>query len=407
MSNISSSFRTLVNRTLVLRIISVSIGIIVGSLLAELGLRLFWSESENDRYYIWLPHTSATFTPAAGVMPGVGPVGRIQINSVGIRGPEWLTDGAKEYRILTAGGSTTECLYLDQDKTWTAILQRELSRTADGRSVWAGSVGKSGFNTRDHLALMRFVIDQYHINAIVLLIGGNDMVHRLLQGDSYEPHFVDDEVRYRKWLYDRFASVPTRLEWGRSLVKSTALGGLVQKLSLLYKNSRNIVQDRTGGWLIKYRRYRQEALVVDNVPSLDSGLNEYERNVEKIARMARKRGLRIVLMTQPTLWKENMSRAENESLWMGWRPDGKFSSAAALARAMASYNQRLLDTCERLKLECIDLATRIPRTLDIFYDDMHFTEEGSRLVAVELSTYFRSRDSIALGDSVTAFPGSS
>jgi hypothetical protein len=75
----------------------------------------------------------------------------------------------------------------------------------------------------------------------------------------------------------------------------------------------------------------------------------------------------------------------------GWRPDGRFYTTDALARAMSSYNSRLSGICARLNVECIDLASRIPRSLESFYDDMHFTEIGARRVADELIAHFRMR----------------
>jgi lysophospholipase L1-like esterase len=366
-------------------------GILAGTTLTELVLRMFWPTS--DRYSIWLPNFTETFTPAPGVMPGVGPMGRIQINSQGVRGPEWSSNRATEYRILTVGGSTTECLYLDQNKTWTALLHVSLNKTADGRRVWAGSVGKAGFNTRDHLGLMRFAIDQYDVDLIVILIGGNDMVHRFLQGDKYEPRFVEDESRYREWLRNRFASVPdvfSKEEW---FFKRAALWDIAQQMKHKFRNK--IVQDNAGSWLVKLRNQRQQASLVNDLPLLDDGLAEYERNIMAIAQEARGRSLRVVFLTQPTMWRESMTNEETKFLWMGWRPGAEFYTTDALARAMQSYNQRLLATCDRTQLECIDMASRIPRTLEFFYDDMHFTELGARHVAAELSAYLSSHPPFA------------
>lgn len=375
--------------SLTVRIGAVLIGFLVGIVLAELGLRLFWPV--DNRYYLWKPNTSATFRPAPGVMPGVGPMAHIQINSNGIIGDEWSTNRADEYRILTIGGSTTECLYLDRTKQWPSLLQEGLGKTVDGRRVWVGNLGKSGRNSRDHLALMRLAIDQYDVDAIVILVGGNDMVHRLMQGEAYDPHFVEDDVRYRDWLSRRFAIVPTEITTSRKLFfKRTALWRLAQRLKYLYKSSPpQIVEDNAGDWLVRVRKRRQAASLVDELPPLDTGLDEYGRNVTEIIQEARQRSIRIVLLTQPTIWKTTMSEKERDLLWMGWRPDGSFYTTESLASAMDSYNHRLIDICAKLNVECIDLASNLPRTLDVFYDDMHLNEGGARSVAQQLVDYFR------------------
>lgn len=48
---------------------------------------------------------------------------------------------------------------------------------------------------------------------------------------------------------------------------------------------------------------------------------------------------------------------------------------------MAQFNARVLKVCRDRRLECIDLDRYVPRTLESFYDDVHFNESGSRLVA--------------------------
>jgi len=367
--------------------VAIAIGVFVALFVAEVALR--WLGS--DRYYLWPPNYTTTLALEPGVMPGVGLTAHIRINSQGIRGPEWSPDRSREYRILAVGGSTTESLNLDQDKTWPALLQSGLRRTADGRNVWVGNLGKAGLNSRDHLGLMRLAIDQYDVDLIVFLIGGNDMIHRLLDDSSYDPSLVMDESRYLDWLSDRFAIVPASME--RSLFTGAALRGLGRRAKLIAKS---IIQDREGHWLVELRALRQQASLEDELPPLGSGLSEYERNVELIVEEAHRRSLRVVLLTQPTIWKPDMLDNERSLLWMGWRPDGRFYTTGALTRAMEMYNKRLLTTCNRLKLECVDLATRVPRTAEFFYDDMHFTEAGAQRVADELGTYLRARSPFAV-----------
>jgi len=49
---------------------------------------------------------------------------------------------------------------------------------------------------------------------------------------------------------------------------------------------------------------------------------------------------------------------------------------------MCSYfNDVLLEVCSKRSLRCLDLALAVPRSATPFYDDVHFTEAGSRIVA--------------------------
>jgi len=47
-------------------------------------------------------------------------------NSLGFRGPDPPTDFAEQLTVLTIGGSTTECLFLSDGKTWTDAMARRL-----------------------------------------------------------------------------------------------------------------------------------------------------------------------------------------------------------------------------------------------------------------------------------------
>jgi hypothetical protein len=100
------------------------------------------------------------------------------------------------------------------------------------------------------------------------------------------------------------------------------------------------------------------------------------------------RGIRVVLMTQPFLWKAEQSPEEAASLWLGAADDGQhYYSSAALADGLTRYNERMQRLCDDLHLECLDLANMVPRSTEMFYDDAHFTEKGAAVVAQKLADY--------------------
>ena len=70
---LKSHFSMSRSRKVAAGMIVIMFGILAGTTLTELVLRMFWPTS--DRYSIWLPNFTETFTPAPGVMPGVGPMG--------------------------------------------------------------------------------------------------------------------------------------------------------------------------------------------------------------------------------------------------------------------------------------------------------------------------------------------
>ena len=60
-------------------------------------------------------------------------------NNMGFRGDELtMPKPANEFRIFMVGGSTTECLYLDDSKALTRVLQNELNPAAAQQSDGQG-----------------------------------------------------------------------------------------------------------------------------------------------------------------------------------------------------------------------------------------------------------------------------
>ena len=101
--------------------------ILVSGLLAvaalELVLRLAAPADEGCR--VWPPHLETTLHPRPEIMPGVEGPSRFRVNSRGLRGDEPPEGDA--HRVLCVGGSTTECLYLDQEESWPGLLQTLLA----------------------------------------------------------------------------------------------------------------------------------------------------------------------------------------------------------------------------------------------------------------------------------------
>ena len=380
-----------------LGLVAALIGTVIALVLAESLLRLFWKEGSN--YYLWPPGYQAETTPRVDLMPGLEAHARLQVNSNGIRGSEWSGNRENEYRIITIGGSTTESLYLDQSDNWSSLLEKNLDNLVDGHSVWVGNLGRAGFNSRDHVAFMQHVLDQYDVDAVVMLVGGNDMIHRLMQGENYEPFFIEDKPRYYKWLKNRFVSVPVTSQLSESKsYKRTFIFQFLRSFYHGHTDKRNIVRDMSGDWIEKARENRKNAKKTDALIDLQSGLTEYENNIRTIISEAKNRSIDIVLLTQPTIWKHDMTGKESESLWWGSTPNGEFYTTGALSLAMDEYNKRLLDVCSNLDTDCIDMAAKIPKTSDIFYDDIHNTKYGAEYFADILTEELRSNKLLVFSD---------
>ena len=335
------------------------ISLAFGLFLSELLLRHLFL---NPKPFVWPPHLHMVFKPTPGILPGVTGDAHFITNSKGIRADEPVPNS---YQILAVGGSTTECSYLDQAEAWPYQLQLGLQEK--GYKVWVGNAGVSGHSTKIHRAKLPHLFAQHpSLDAVLMLIGGNDFLYYLAHLDS-QPSVVPFYKKTGFWNFGRF--LKQRLD---------------PRQKILVHNY------NTGESHVEWRGKRQSAAIISKLPNLEMGISEYQKNINYIADLAQQNSIRIIFMTQPTIWRPDLLPAERSLLWMGWKKhlnSGYYYSVEALAEGMKQYNDALLEICEQRKLECIDLADKLPKNTNVFYDDLHLNEAGSARVAEIVKNY--------------------
>jgi lysophospholipase L1-like esterase len=364
--------------------------------IAEAALRI----ALPDRYYVWPPNFRESFELRANLLRGSSRgASNLTINADGMRGDPLPADA--RYRLMAIGGSTTICTYLDDLDAWPRVVQSRLEAELGERSVWTGNVGRPGHATAQHRLQLEKLLAQYpEIDAVLMLVGINDMLVRismlrdpmplnepggteeLRQAFSVFPGWDADSPWYRRTGVARLLAMRT---W--RLPGSRAEGPLV---------------DRVGEFVVRARDHRRQATeFLEELPGLSDGLDLYAGSLNDIVDAARAAGRRLIFLTQPTLWREGLSAEENGSLWMGGprfdrlAPGAEFYSVRALADGMRRYNEALLRVCRERGVECIDVAATLPRDGATFWDDAHFTVEGSHRVAQIVSEYLAARTPLA------------
>ena len=400
MKNINNLFK----RETIYLVVLTLVGLAISLVLSEFGLRAYYSiKDKNNVYYVWPPNLRKVSKPTQGTMPGVDGLANFNVNSDGIRGDEISPEN--KYRILAIGGSTTECLFLDQEKSWPYALQNKLNAQHHSKSIiWVGNAGKSGLSTREHLMHMKYLLPQrFGIDAVIILAGSNDMIRRLIEDKKYDPNFQDNYEYWKQRLIRGAFSVTPYFQ-GKYRFRSgyydeSAIGSLIRNTREIYSR-REMIQDEAGNMFVNLRNMRKGASeVVEDLPDLTSGLEEYKKNLNVIIDIAKIQSVRIVFLTQPSLWKKDMTEQEKALIWSGWIESLKskrYYSETALMRGMQAYNDALLQVCQVRGVECIDLAKMLPQNSSIFYDDVHFTNKGSLMTAEIVSKYLNQNTPLFL-----------
>jgi len=348
-------------------------------------------------YYIYPPHLKHIFIPYQNVMPGISGESVFITNSLGLRGDE--LNAAHTYRILTIGGSTTICDFLDQSETWPFLLEKTLNENTLNNNVWVGNAGKGGMTTRSHIVAMKYLpLKEMKIDAVILLIGINDLNKRLSRDNRYDPNWLSKPTAEKILLNNTFSNP---IHPDMPFFKKTALWQLlIRGKKTLFENAdKGNALDKAGEIYITWREHRQKATEIRNeLPDLSSALGEYAANINKIIDIAEEKSVRLIFMTQPTLWNPELPKHLADLLWLGGIGDfqkesGKpYYSVEALQKGMEAYNNVLLQICHQRALECINLSSILEKDTSVFYDDVHFNESGARKVSNVVAKYMMNHD---------------
>jgi hypothetical protein len=292
----------------------------------------------------------------------VSSLARSTHNAEGLRGPEMPPlDQAR--RVICIGGSTTECLFLDDADTWTSQLMGQLNAAGQGR-YWVGSAGHCDYASGHHLRFLEASPLVDHTVAVVVLVGVDDLMRHLMRLDAGEtaPPFV---------LQTCAAQLATNL-WNARLRHGLAI-------------------DLTGH---EYAHNRHGLVFptwpVD--PTYEDAVGAYAKRLRAIVDVGRRRHLKLVFVTQPVLWADELSGQGLARLAVARSfpkpPPWKYLTPENLRRAIDKYNSALRKVAADEGIACVDAAAVLNGRPTCFYDDYHFTIEGAaefaRLVTSEL-----------------------
>lgn len=383
---------------LALRLGLFAVGLVAALCAAELALRALTPES--DYYYAWWPGLVRVFHPRPGVLPGVTGESVFRANSIGLRGDELAPQS--DFRVLAVGGSTTECLFLDQAEAWPQMLQEGLAQGAAGRRVWVANAGKSGHTSRDHITMLEHLLPQLpDLDLVLLLVGTNDLNLWLAEGEDYDPDF---RLRpgSQAWLLLRsFQLLPVSKDPRIPLHKRTRLWSALRRVATRLLPSRD-VQDDLADVHELWRAHRRCASAIrTQLPDMQPPLGEYRRNLHALIDLCEQAGVRAVLLTQPAVWFDGMPEEVLRTLWMGGVGDFlneegcEYYSHEAMQRGMQAYNEVLREVAAERGVEVCDLDRVLSGDPRWFYDDVHFNEAGSARVAQALTRFLLEREPFA------------
>ncbi len=275
-------------------------------------------------------------------------------NSLGFRGPEPPADFADWLTIVAVGGSTTECFYLSDGRTWPERLAVRLQ--PELRKVWVNNAGLDGHSTFGHLLLTRQALVPLHPKVTLYLAGVNDM-------------FTDEPRGFDRMAQNRWAALADHSELAATLLnlyrwrrtrRFEDLGAMPKPVALRDRPRRPVP-------LAVAERLWQEQ---------DRRLAAFRQRLEQLVALNREHGIEPVLITQPTLLGGVDPRTGIDTRPMAVELWEKLDGALAW-RLLERYNEVTRQVGRERGVLTVDLAHALPKDSTFFYDFFHFTNEGA------------------------------
>ncbi|NIT61854.1 MAG: hypothetical protein GWN00_38335 [Aliifodinibius sp.] len=361
-------------------ILAAFVSILIGLILTEITLNLFfpigdpYKEDKEGRAlireYIETQHEPNLFYRfySEPGLSGMDDSTRFTTNNLGFRGPYLeRPKTSNEYRVFMVGGSTTECIRLDDSLAITYLLQEYLnSHIDDSISIKVYNAGKSGDKTYDHLAMLVHRIMHLEPDLIIIFCGFND-----LTAAAYNKDYIHLPVyqtvpqikfsNYIKFLLTEF-QIPRRLYYGlRPILSDESTEEIQMRISF------------TSNYKEK-ARLNNEHPISSSQPRVD--LVPYKTNLISIIGLAQVNDADLVFMTQATSWNSKIDPQTREWHWTTYKNGVRYKEAY-LDQALEEYNDVMRNVSGEFRIPLFDTYKLVPKSLEYFYDDCHFNINGS------------------------------
>lgn len=269
------------------------------------------------------------------------------------------TASADELRIFCLGGSTTE--FGDkQGRGWPDRVQSLMKEKYPDQNIKIFNQGRQWYTSLHSLINYSTNIRPYKPDIVIVMHAINDILH-----NADFSYFSHNDFRRD---YGHFYGPVTRIMYRESL------SGFLFRMTkgLWYHKPREIV-DQHGF----------------------PGLNSFRNHLTALIDLAERDGTQVILMTQPSLYKENMDEQELAALYMlnneAIGPTKKWNAKTALS-AFQQYNAVIRELGDMQSVQIIDLDKSIPKTLEYFSDDVHYTYPTFDRIAASIADSVKLKD---------------
>jgi lysophospholipase L1-like esterase len=286
-------------------------------------------------------------------------------NGLGFRGSEIPAHFDDFLSIITVGGSTTECHFLSDTKTWPYLLDQNLERSF--KNVWLNNAGLEGHSTFGNQVLLNDYLVKIRPKIILFYVGINDV-------ENAQPTFHDK--LNTKGAYADFKHFIFTNSEVLNLALNISRGWRAQKMT----NTTNAMLDLKKG----KHFIMNDQQIAERIRQQERYLITYQKRVEQLIDTSIRHNIFPLFMTQPLLvgiGKDGVTGVDLETLEQLDNMNGK-----CLWKGLGMYNKAMKEICSKKEVPVIDLAMLLPKNSIYYYDSYHYTNEGAKKIAEIVNT---------------------
>lgn len=281
------------------------------------------------------------------------------------------------FRVFALGGSTTLSVRTSYESTYPAKLQELLRARYPDRTIEVQNAASDWYTTAHSLVNYELRVRAFAPDVVIVFHAVNDLCRSFSPSwwatSPYQPdygHYYGPLMRLRG-LEGGFFDPPSENPLANLLLwrKAKELFGTPSPY--------DVTPDGV-------RRLRAALRPVEIAPDAFRSLPSFRANLERLARHVRDDGAEIVLASQPSLYREDLTDEERQQLFFGpvfCAEDGAYPSDESMRRGMARYNEVSRDVAAQLGMPFLDFDAAVPRTTDYFSDDVHMRDPAYEILA--------------------------
>ncbi len=254
------------------------------------------------------------------------------------------------YRILILGGSTsTDYHTFLEDSLLEAYPNSEIEIINGARMWWTSRHSLIAYSTMYYL---------YDPDLVIIMHGINDLIRSCVGSDYSLGEYKEDYSHYYGAAING-AQPPSFAEY-------------------LFGRYYSVVRDNWYSSL----RFKVTDYTVEEFRSIKS----FQINIERLVLKIKSDGADVVLITQPSLYKRDLSSQENALLKFprAFCMDRtnffhiSYPSSESMRIAMQSFNNSIRYIIEQTDVYLVDADSIFEKTASNFMDDVHYTQLGNK-----------------------------